>query len=91
MLIWGSKYLILMQGMCMVEAILKVHVCFLKHYRLIASYVIFSPHNDDIFEVMGVHINEVQNNTVLPHNYAHETVNFNLSHLLSLLLPNEIM
>ena len=39
----------------------------------------FSPHNDDIFEVKGVHINDVQNRTVLPHNYAHETVNFNLS------------
>ena len=26
-----------------------------------------------------VHINEVQNSAVLPHNYAHETVNFNLS------------
>ena len=38
-----------------------------------------SLHNDDIFEVKGVHINEVQNRTVLPHNYAHETVNFNLS------------
>ena len=35
--------------------------------------------NDDIFEVKGVHINEVQNSTVLPHNYAHETVNFNRS------------
>ena len=38
-----------------------------------------SLHNNDIFEVKGVHINEVQNSTVLPHNYAHETVNFNLS------------
>ena len=27
----------------------------------------------------GVHINEVQNSAVLPHNYAHETVNFSLS------------
>ena len=62
MLIWGSKYLILMQGMCMVEAVIKVHVCFLKHYPLIASYVIFKVyllHNDDIFEAKGVHINEV--------------------------------
>ena len=38
-----------------------------------------SLHNDDIFEVKGVHINEVQNSTVLPHNYAHETINSNLS------------
>ena len=38
-----------------------------------------SLHNNDIFEVKGVHINELQNSTVLPHNYAHETVNFNQS------------
>ena len=32
-----------------------------------------------LIEVKGVHINEVQNSIVLPQNYAHETVNFNLS------------
>ena len=30
-----------MQGMCIVEDILKVHVCFLKRYHLMALYVIF--------------------------------------------------
>ena len=32
-------------------------------------------HNDDIFEVKGVHINKVQNTTALSQNYAHETIN----------------
>ena len=37
----------------------------------LVCYNFFSPHNDYMFEVKGVHINEVQNSTVLPHNYAH--------------------
>ena len=33
--IWGSKYLILMQEICMVEGSLKVHVFFLRYHLLI--------------------------------------------------------
>ena len=32
-----------------------------------------------MFEVKGVHFNAVPNSIVLPQDYAHETVNFNLS------------
>ena len=55
--------------------------CVLLEALSLDSFVCYfqSLHNDDIFEVKGVHVNEVQNSTVLPHNYAHETVNFNLS------------
>lgn len=38
-----------------------------------------SLHRNDIFEMNGVHINAVQISIVLLQNYAHETVNFNLS------------
>ena len=38
-----------------------------------------SPYNNDMFEVTGVHFNAVPNSIVLPQDYAHETVNFNLS------------
>ena len=37
------------------------------------------PINNDLFEVKGVHFNSVPNSIVLPQDYAHETVNFNLS------------
>ena len=51
---------------------------------------------NNMFKVKGVHFNAVPNSIVLPQDYAHETVNFNLlklccSHLLSLLLYIEIM
>ena len=38
-----------------------------------------SLHNNDMFEVKGVHVNAIQNSVVLPQDCAHETVNFNLS------------
>ena len=38
-----------------------------------------SLHNNDMFEVKGVHVNAVQNSIVLPRDYAHEAENFNLS------------
>ena len=38
-----------------------------------------SLHNNDMFEVKGVHVNAIQNSIVLPQDCAHETVNFNLS------------
>jgi len=43
-----------------------------------------SLHNNDMFEVKGVHVNAVQNSIVLPQNYAHETVNFNLSWVVAI-------
>ena len=58
------------QGTCVLLEVLSLDslVCYFQ-----------SLHNNDIFEVKGVHINEVQNTPVLPHNYTHETVKFNLS------------
>ena len=38
-----------------------------------------SLHNNDMFEVKGVHVNAIQNSIVLPQDSAHKTVNFNLS------------
>ena len=52
----------------------------------------FQSIHNDIFEVKGVHINEVQNGIVLSLNNAHESVNLksklSCSHLLSVLLYN---
>ena len=52
----------------------------------------FQSIHNDIFEVKGVHINEVQNGIVLSLNNAHESVNLKsklcCSHLLSVLLYN---
>ena len=51
-------------------------------------------HNNDMFEVKGVHVNAVQNSIVLPQDYARKTVNFYLScvaAIYSLLLCYEIM
>ena len=38
-----------------------------------------SLHDNNMFEVKGVHLNAVENGIVLPQDYAHETENFNLS------------
>ena len=38
-----------------------------------------SLYNNDLFEVKGVHLNAVPHSIVLPQDYAHETVNVNLS------------
>ena len=73
MLIWGSKNLILMVGMYVIGAILKVHVCFLKHKHSIDLIVIFILYITHI-EVKGVHIDEFQNGIVLPLNNARESI-----------------
>ena len=58
---------------------LKVHVCFLKHYHLTAYLVWYfqSLYNNDMFEVKGVY-NAFPNSIVLPQDFAHESVNFNV-------------
>ena len=38
-----------------------------------------SLYNNDLFEAKGVHFNTVPNSIVLPQDFAHETVNFNLT------------
>lgn len=38
-----------------------------------------SLHNNDMFELKGIHVNAIQSSIVLPEDYAQETVNFNLS------------
>ena len=77
--------MIVMQGMCMVEAILRVHVL-LEALSLDSLVCYFQSlhHNDDILEVKGVHINKVQSSTALPQNYAHKTVNSNLSCVIAI-------
>ena len=76
--IWGSKYLILMQEICMVEGSLKVRV--LLEVPSLDSLVHYfqSIHNNDIFEVRGVQIENIQNRMV-SQNSLNETINFNLS------------
>ena len=55
----------------MTEPILRVHVCFLKHYHLTAYLVWYfqSLYNNDMFEVKGVY-NAFPNSIVLPQDYA---------------------
>jgi len=55
----------------MTEPILRVHVCFLKHYHLRAYLVWYFPslYNNDMFEVKGVY-NAFPNSIVLPQNHA---------------------
>ena len=43
-----------------------------------------SLHDNNMFEVKGVHINAVENGIVLPQDYAHETENFNLSCVIAI-------
>ena len=77
--IWGSKYLILMLETCMVEGSLKVHCILLKVPFLDTLVHYFqSIHNSDIFEVRGVQIENIQNRNV-SQNSLNETINFNLS------------
>ena len=75
--IWGSKYLILMQEICMVEGSLKVRV--LLEVPSLDSLVHYfqSIHNNDIFEVRGVQIENIQNRMV-SQNSVNETINLNL-------------
>ena len=57
--IWGSKYLILMQEICMVEGSLKV--CVLLEVPSLDSLVhYFQSIHNDIFEVRGVQIENIQ-------------------------------
>ena len=59
MVIWGSKYLILMQEICMVEGSLKV--CVLLEVPSLDSLVhYFQSIHNDIFEVRGVQIENIQ-------------------------------
>ena len=76
--IWGSKYLILMQEICMVEGSLKVRV--LLEVPSLDSLVHYfqSIHNNDIFEVRGVQIENIQNRMV-SQNSLKKIINFNLS------------
>ena len=77
MVIWGSKYLILMQEICMVEGSLKV--CVLLEVPSLDSLVhYFQSIHNDIFEVRGVQIENIQNRMV-SQNSLNETINFNLS------------
>ena len=78
--IWGSKYLILMKEICMVEGSLKLHVFVLLEILSLDSLVHYfqSIHNNDIFEGRGVQIENIQNRMV-SQNSLNETINFNLS------------
>ena len=69
--LWGSKYLILMQGSLKVRVLLEVpSLDSLVHY--------FQSIHNDIFEVRGVQIENIQNRMV-SQNSLNETINFNLS------------
>ena len=57
--IWGSKYLILMQEICMVEGSLKVRVL-LEVPSLDSLVHYFQSIHNDIFEVRGVQIENIQ-------------------------------
>ena len=57
--IWGSKYLILMQEICMVEGSLKVRVL-LEVPSLDSLVHYFQSIHNDIFEVRGVQIVNIQ-------------------------------
>ena len=76
--IWGSKYLILMLEMCMVEG--SLCTCVLLKVQSPDSLVHYfqSVQNNDIFEVRGVQIENIQNRMV-SQNSLNETINFNLS------------
>ena len=58
------------QGTCVLLEALSLDslVCYFK-----------SLYSNDIFELRGVHINAVQKSIVVPQNYAHETINLDLS------------
>ena len=57
--IWGSKYLILMQEICMVEGSLKVRVL-LEVPSLDSLVHYFQSIHNDIFEMRGVQIENIQ-------------------------------
>ena len=78
--IWVSKSLILMLEICIVEGSLKVHDCVLLEVISLDSLVHYfrSLHNNDIFEVRGVQIENIQNRMV-SQSSVNETRNFNLS------------
>ena len=80
--IWGSKYLILMQEICMVEGSLKVRVL-LEVPSLDSLVHYFQSIHNDIFEVRGVQIENIQNRMV-SQNSLNETINFNLCFAIAL-------
>ena len=54
-----------------------LHYTNIKHYYY--YYYFQSLYNNYLFEVKWVHFNAVPNSNVLPQDFAHKTVNFNLS------------
>ena len=92
--IWGSKYLILMLEMCMVEGSLCTCVLLKVLSPDSLAHYFQSVQNNDIFEVRGVQIENIQNRMV-SQNSLNETINFNLSCAVALyslsLLYNETM
>ena len=54
------------------------------NYYYYYYYYFQSQYKNDLFEVKGVHFNAVPNSIVLPQDFAHETVNFNLSGVVAI-------
>ena len=52
---------------------------FIVKLLLLLLFYFQSLYNNDLFEVKGVHFNAVPNSIALPQDFAHKTVNFNLS------------
>ena len=65
-----------MQGIHMVEAMPKLHVCCLKYCLLVHYFQ--NIHNNVMFEVKGLIINEAEND-ILVHTIVCETMKFKLS------------
>ena len=82
MLMQGSKYFIVMQEICLVEVIPKVHVCILKKQSL-DSLIVYFQIIHDIFGLKGGHIKNVQ--CMLSQNSVNKATDFNLSCLQSII------